>query len=254
MEEPPYRNREWLYEQYVEQGRTITDIADELGIDHTTVSKWRRRLDIPKPSRTVDLECPVCGDGFTRTLAKVERAKHANVCSRECLYAGRSEGIIGREVDGGYDTSETVHERACPACGETFDTTASEDYKHCSRRCFLDTHAERMAGDGNPAYVDGAVRSKRCDRGPHWARERKQAYKRDDYTCQRCERKCISRQSFDGTNGGRLIQAHHIDGYESPDDNTLDNLITLCARCHGAVGGGAPLNVGGAIDRRDTAR
>lgn len=242
MDGPRYRDREWLREQYFERGRTLTDIAAELGVDHTTISKWRRKLDIPKPTRTIDLDCPVCGTAFTRTRAKVERAKHANVCSRECLYEGRSVGIICREVKDGYDTSPTTHERECSVCGETFHTTASEDYKHCSRACFLDAHSERMAGDGNPAYMDGSEREKRCDRGPHWARIRRRAYERDGYTCQRCARKCISRGDYDGSNGESLIQAHHIDGYETPDDNALDNLITLCARCHGEVEGGGSLD------------
>ena len=243
MKQRTYRDEEWLHKQYVERGRTLSDIADELGVDHTTVSKWRRKLGVEKPDRVVELECPACGSTFTRTQSKVDRAKHANVCSRDCLYKARSMGIIGRDVEGGYDTTPTVHSRECKSCGETFHTTASEDYTHCSRECFLNEHAERMSGEGNPAYIDGSTRNKRCDRGPNWARTRLRVYERDDYTCQRCGRECISRQEFDGTNGGQIIQAHHIDGYESPSDNTLDNLTTLCARCHGRVEGGEPLNV-----------
>jgi len=243
MGKPKYRDEDWLRKEYYENGRTITDIADELGVDHTTVSKWRRKLDVPKPPRTVELECPVCGDEFTRRKSNVERAKHANVCSRECLYEARSRGIIGREVNGGYDTSPTVHERECPACGGAFGTTASEDYKYCSRECFLSEHSENMAGESNPAYVDGSSQEKRSHRGPHWEHKRKRAYERDGYTCQRCGVDCISRRNYDGSNGDRIIQAHHIDGYESPDDNTLENLVTLCVSCHAEVEGGASLDV-----------
>ena len=250
MEEPKYRDGDWLRREYYEKQRTITEIADELGVDHTTVSKWRRKLDIPKPSAKVTLECPVCGDGFTRTKSKVERAKHANVCSRECLYEGRSEGIIGREVKGGYDTSETEYTKECPACGDEFTTMASEDYRHCSRECFLDMHSERMSGEGNPAFVNGSSRQRRCYRGSNWARIRREVYERDDYTCQRCGVKCVSRDNYDGTNGERIIQAHHIGGYESPKDNKLAELVTLCASCHGEVEGGAPLDVGGVTHER----
>jgi len=243
MEQRKYRDEEWLHKQYVEKGRTLSDIADELGVDHTTVSKWRRKLGVQKPDRVVELECPACGSTFTRTQSKVDRAKHANVCSRDCLYKARSMGIIGRDVEGGYDTSPTVHKRECKSCGGTFHTTATEDYTHCSRGCFLDRHADRMSGEGNPAYVDGSARNKRCDRGPNWARTRVRVYERDGYNCQRCGRACISRSDYDGTNGGQIIQAHHINEYETPEDNTLENLITLCARCHGEVEGGESLNV-----------
>lgn len=100
-----------------------------------------------------------------------------------------------------------------------------------------------MAGSENPAYKDGGAADKRCYRGPHWGRVRRQVYERDNYTCQRCGVKCVSRNDYDGTNGGEIIQAHHINGYESSEDNDLSELITLCASCHGAVEGGAPLNV-----------
>ena len=241
--ERKYRNREWLYEEYVEKRRPITDIADELGCDHTTISKWRRKLGIPKPSRSVELECPVCDDTFTRSVSEVERTKHANVCSRECIYEARSRGIIGREVKGGYDVSETTFTKECPACGEEFTTTASKDYRHCSRDCFLDMHSERMSDEGNPAYVDGSTKEKRCYRGSNWVRIRRRVYERDGYTCQRCGVKCISRSDYNGENGGEIIQAHHISGYEDESDNELDNLITLCASCHSEVEGGACLDV-----------
>ena len=244
MQKRKYRDEDWLYTQYVKEGRTITDIAQELGVDHTTVSKWRRKLDIPKPSTTADLECPVCGDEFQRHKSKVDRAKHANVCSRECLYEGRSLGIIGREVEGGYDVSPTVIEKECNNCKEQFTVEKTQkDQRHCSRECFLETHSERMAGDNNPAYIDGSSFDKRCNRGPHWKRERKAVYERDGYTCRRCGVKCISRSDYNGDNGGKIIQAHHIDGFESPKDNALDNLVTLCATCHGEVEGGASLDV-----------
>lgn len=245
MGQPKYRDYDWLYEQYYEKERSVTDIANELDCDHTTISKWRRRLDVPKPSKKVELECPVCGDEFTRIKSKVERTKYTNVCSRDCIYEGRSLGIIKREVEGGYEVSETTFERECPACGDNFETTLSENYKHCSRECFLKMHSQAMAGDGNPAYVDGSSFDKRCFRGSDWAQIRREVYSRDDYTCQRCGVKCISRQSLSESNGHRIIQAHHIQEYESSEDNSLENLTTLCVRCHGEVEGGAPLNVGG---------
>lgn len=243
MEQPKYRERDWLYEEYYKKGRSLTDIAEELDVDHTTISKWRRKLDIPKPSSKITLECPVCGDTFSRPKSKVERAKHASVCSRECHYKGRSEGVISREIEDGYDTSPTIYDRECPNCGENFVTTATEDYEHCSRECFLAVHSDRMAGENNPAYKNGSSSDKRCYRGPHWSRIRKRVYERDEYNCQRCGVKCVSRDDYDGTNGDRIIQAHHIGGYESRDDNKLRGLVTLCASCHGKVEGGAPLGV-----------
>jgi len=240
MGKPLYRDKEWLQKEYVEKGRSLTDIANSLGVDHTTISRWRRKLNVPKPNKKVELECPVCGEAFTRYQSRVDNAKHANVCSQECIYKGRSQGIIKREVEGGYDVSETTETRECKNCGGSFKTTLAEDYEHCSRECFLSLHSERMAGEGNPAYIDGNSYDKRGNHGPHWDKERLECYKRDNFTCQRCGDKCISRGDFDGENGKRIIQAHHID---TDKGNELSNLVTLCAECHGEVEGGAELNV-----------
>lgn len=238
-----YRDSEWLKQEYYDKERSITSIAEELGVDHTTISKWRRKLEVPKPTSKVILECPVCGDNYTRHKSKVKRAKHASVCSRECHYKGREMGIIKREVNGGYDTSPEIIERECAECADMFGTTRSQDYKYCSRDCFLDAHSKDMAGENNPAYKDGSASEKRCNRGPHWARIRKKVYERDNYTCQRCGGDCISRRDYNGSNGDMIIQAHHIDAYDTPKDNQLNNLVTLCASCHAEVEGGADLNV-----------
>lgn len=56
-----------------------------------------------------------------------------------------------------------------------------------------------------------------------WIIIRMQIYKRDNYTCQECLEKCHNTNK-------RKIQCHHID-YDI-NNNTLDNLITLCASCH----------------------
>lgn len=89
-----YRERNWLYHEYYEKGRTLTEIADQFGVDHTTISKWRQKHSIPKQSRQISLECPVCGNSFSRSRSRVERAKHVNVCSRDCLHEARRRGLF----------------------------------------------------------------------------------------------------------------------------------------------------------------
>ncbi len=63
--------------------------------------------------------------------------------------------------------------------------------------------------------------------GPNWDKLRKKTYKRDNYTCQRC-----------GYNPEKHtytvpLQAHHIIPRSRGGKDSLDNLITLCRRCHG---------------------
>ena len=60
-------------------------------------------------------------------------------------------------------------------------------------------------------------------RGEDWDTQRKLCYKRDKYTCQDCG---IVRSKS-------LLSAHHLVDYIKTKDNRLENLITLCLRCHG---------------------
>lgn len=55
--------------------------------------------------------------------------------------------------------------------------------------------------------------------GPEWIIQRTSCLQRDDYTCQECG-------SHDN------LEVHHWEPYRFCFDNSLDNLVTLCAPCH----------------------
>ena len=59
---------------------------------------------------------------------------------------------------------------------------------------------------------------------PKWKKAREACFKRDDWTCQHCNTK------------GGVLNAHHIKGYcNYPKLRlNLNNLITLCIKCHKA--------------------
>ncbi len=59
-------------------------------------------------------------------------------------------------------------------------------------------------------------------RGRDWKKIRRQIRRRDQNRCMRC-------------GGTEHLQVHHITPYEDSFDNSPQNLITLCARCHGLV-------------------
>ena len=54
--EIPYRNREWLYNEYIVKDRDANDIAKECGINMRTLREWISMLDLPyKPSKSEGL-------------------------------------------------------------------------------------------------------------------------------------------------------------------------------------------------------
>lgn len=235
-----YQDRDWLYQQYFKDERSLTSIASELGVDHTTVSKWRRKLNIPKPSKLISLSCPVCEKLFTRSRSQVDSVK-TSVCSSECLYKGRTQGIIEHKVIKSYDIVVSQRRRisvVCKECGISFTVTPSRQRdgrgKYCSKVCLNKSLKLRMTGANNPQYIDGRSKNKRCYRGDDWDEVRKRIYKRDNYICQECGVKCRGRRGYN-KGSDNLIQCHHIDPYIISEDNSDDNLVTVCCKCHSIV-------------------
>lgn len=131
-------------------------------------------------------------------------------------------------------------EKACPSCGKTF--TAPGHKLYCSKRCAdealpaklqafyaspagqvaLLEHSRRSGGKRNANWRGGVSL---LPYGPDFTRTLVRAIRqRDAYACRRCG--AMGRQS------GGLI-THHIDGGKS--NHSLENLVTLCRRCHGIV-------------------
>ena len=55
-----------------------------------------------------------------------------------------------------------------------------------------------------------------------WDKIRKQVYERDHRICRACGKVC----------GKKEIQSHHIVKYRKTHDNSMDNLGTVCDKCH----------------------
>src|SRR5574344_1554623 len=54
--EIPYRNRDWLYNEYITKDRDAKDIAKECGINMRTLREWISMLNLPyKPSKSEGL-------------------------------------------------------------------------------------------------------------------------------------------------------------------------------------------------------
>lgn len=49
--EKNYKNRDWLVKAYIDESRTMQDIADEYDVSPMTIYTWLKRFDIPTRSR-----------------------------------------------------------------------------------------------------------------------------------------------------------------------------------------------------------
>ena len=170
--------------------------------------------------------CPACGKVFSKYQQKKPQATY---CSQACAYRGRTLGFTKRRITKPYVIKVSQKKRVgriCEICGEKFETVPSKiakgKSKYCCRKCFELSHKTRMKGENNPSYIDGRSKNKRCYRCDDWETLRKKVYARDGWLCQVCGKRCE----------GRDIQAHHVIPFRISHDNSMENLVTVCLRCH----------------------
>ena len=89
------------------------------------------------------------------------------------------------------------------------------------RKKMSDVH-KWLIGEKNPNWRGGITSKilKRCNQ-LWWKELRKKVYERDNWLCQICGKHCH-----------KDIQCHHVFPERLGGQHTLDNLITLCRKCH----------------------
>lgn len=93
----------------------------------------------------------------------------------------------------------------------------------CNQTCHGEWLSENVVGEDHHQWEGGTI-----DYGQKWWQIRREALKRDGYTCRNCG-KTIEEL-------GRKPDVHHLKrvrDFEDPQDaHTLNNVITLCRSCH----------------------
>lgn len=211
--EVPYRNKEWLYNEYIVKDRSAQDIADECGINGRTMREWVHILGLtekPKPLKGITKE-ELYELYRVQKLTSTEIAQKYGVTDGAILYQlkkfniptySMSEAInIYLYEKGGIEkareTQSTMENRIKSSCRQR--GIAIEDFTGFA------TTEEHMARN-NTYYKE-------------WIRK---VFERDNYTCQCC-----------GKRGGDL-NAHHLYNFSEYVDlrYEVSNGITFCKQCH----------------------
>jgi hypothetical protein len=212
--EIPYRNKDWLYSEYIVKGRDANDIAKECGINQRTLREWISyfQLNNKYKSKTEKLTKDVIEDlyfkqhktseeigdmyGLTgNTVINVIRSYGYQIPNRSELLS-----IYYNEKDG-YEkvrlSQSTMENRIKSSCRQR--GISVEDFDGFS------TTEQHMARN-NTYYKE-------------WQRK---VFKRDSYTCQCC-----------GKRGGNL-NAHHLYNFAEYENLRYEvtNGTTLCEPCH----------------------
>ena len=208
-----YRNKEWLYEEYIIKNRTAKDIAQECGIHQRSLREWISVLKIPDKERPiVNLTKENLYDLYrVQKMSTAEIGKLFGVTDGAILYWMKKFNIPS------FTTSEAVniylYEKGGIEKARLSQSTMENRIKSSCRQRGISIEdfngfstTEQHMARNNTYYKE-------------WVRE---VFKRDNFTCQCC-----------GKHGGNL-NAHHLYNFSEYENLRYDveNGITLCEECH----------------------
>lgn len=211
--EIPYRNKDWLYNEYILKDRNAKDIAKECGINLRTLREWISILNIPnKESKTKDLTKDILYDLYrVQHKSTNEIAKMYDITDGAVLYWLRKYDIPS------FTTSEAVNiylyeKGGLEKARETQSTMENRIKSSCRQR-----------GIAIEDFDGFATTEQHMARNNTYYKEWiKKVFQRDNYTCQCC-----------GKRGGNL-NAHHLYNFAEYENLRYEiyNGITLCPQCH----------------------
>ena len=162
--------------------------------------------------------CQECNKEFKTISSKVKIGK-GKFCSRKCFYNNRKNGV----------------NKECLLCGKSYYIKQSRINKSnfCSSRCNAKYNHQgkqpknsvNWKKENHPNWKGGInYKNEKIRHSLKYIIWRNEVYKRDNWTCRICKKKCKERD----------IVAHHLQLFsEFPELRfDIDNGITLCRSCH----------------------
>jgi len=180
-----------------------------------------------------EVVCSWCDSQITIETYRAKNFEH-NFCGDECMGQWRSENKSGENA-ARYKGKVTVE---CVECGDTKEVYPSRAKKHdkhyCSGECQGKHLSDNYSGEDSWHWKGGRYPYY----GDNWSEQRLKTITRDQARCQDCG--MTERENYDRF--GRVMTVHHLnprrnfvdeDGsFDQEAANEIENLITLCDKCH----------------------
>ena len=197
-EDKPYRNRAWLYAEYVGKEKSTEQIGSEWGCTGANIIRIMKLLNIPRrDSKWSDQE-----------ITDLERLSVSMTFKEMAEHLGRSY--------------EAIRIQASKMAVESVYNPGERDDKTRQKISATLQGITIEEWDGFKESVNSLIR--KSEAMQNW---RKAVFERDDYTCQHC-----------GTRGGQgktvILHADHIKRFADYPELRFDlnNGRTLCVDCH----------------------
>lgn len=211
--EIPYRNKEWLYNEYIVKNREAKDIAKDVGINQRTLREWISIFGLTnKQDKTSEISKDTLIDLYVnKKLSSDEIGEKYNVSGGSILNLLKKFEIPARttsEIMRLYYDFKDGHRRQ----SEHLQKIENKIIHSCATRGISIEEFDGFKSDERH-MIRNSYDYK------HW---RMEVFTRDNFTCQAC-----------GKIGGNL-QAHHIENFSSHPELRFDvnNGVTFCVKCH----------------------
>lgn len=169
------------------------------------------------------MKCPICKKQFEpKQIKKTKSGKR--FCSHSCQVKYVKEKWIKAGRIAIKNRPKKIKVQNCLNCGKEyiFRICDSPNSKYCSRKCCYEYRKRMGLGKGKKChfYIHGKGRLRDKENGyvQEWDKISLKQKAKDNYICQICDKR-----------GGKL-HVHHKD--LNPKNNKINNLQTLCPRCH----------------------
>ncbi len=178
----------------------------------------------------------ICGNKSKITFKHFKKEVRCTECAYKNMAEKRKytiEFVIKCFKEGGcelleteYINSKTKMKYICSCGDKNYITFSSFQQGQRCQKCGLEKISGKNNYNYNPNLTDEERINKRRVSG--YRKWIKDTYKKDNYTCQKCEKK------KDSNDKHRQIDAHHIESWGSCEELRVDknNGITFCVTCH----------------------
>lgn len=227
----PVKNR--IVTQCRQCGRDVERTLSQIEVSPNPFCSRKCKGDWGKahPRGRKIVQCTFCGNDIERLPYQI-KARSNHFCNKQCnaRWLEKQTGSLSPHY-----SSVTVK---CEQCGKEIQKPPGrlKRNKHtfCGRACHYEYKSNVLAGDGGPNWQGGSPKFY----GPNWRKQSEAARERDGYRCRVCGE---TQKEID-----KALDVHHITPFKSfqyvPGENDnyiqanrLDNLISLCMRCHALV-------------------
>lgn len=204
----------FFYDLYFTQNKSTIEISKLLGVAKSSVARRMGILGF-ELRKNIKVKCSHCGTEIERHKSEVygDNKKKNFYCSKDCEYEHKKELFKG-DLNPFFGKKHTDKTRKI----------ISKTNKGKKMPIYVKKKiSQSLSGSNSPYWKDGSAERNKKDRLRLEYRDwRNKVFERDNYTCQKCYKRCTR------------LHAHHIKNYsENPKLRFIPvNGITMCEKCH----------------------